>query len=78
MFAKPLRASDFRIVSFQAGDEDSLDEEVNKWLSQQSIDIVVYDMMFGHATACQGDEIYWSFAVTIVYGNKPRSSGASA
>lgn len=75
MLAEPLRASDFRVVSFQAGDEDDLAKKVNEWLQQQSADVVVYDMMFGHAMAVSEEVPGWSFSMTIAYGNRPRSRG---
>lgn len=56
MLAEPLRASDFRIISFQAGDEDGLDKKVNEWLQKQSVDTVIYHIMFGHALAASEDE----------------------
>lgn len=76
MLGEPLRASDFRIISFQAGDEDELDKKVNEWLQKQSVDIVIYHMMFGHALAVNEDVPGWSFSIAIAYGNRPRTRGS--
>ena len=76
MFAEPLRASDFRIVSFQAADEDNLDKKVNEWLQKQSVDVVVYHIMFGHALAVNEDGPGWSFSMAVAYGNRPRTRGS--
>jgi len=58
-----LRASDFRVVTFQASTNDELDDQVNGWLQKQSADVVVYNMMASGSAS--------SITMTIAYGNRP-------
>ncbi|PPD57859.1 hypothetical protein [Dehalogenimonas etheniformans] len=71
MFSEPLRASDFRVVSFQAPEEEKLDKKVNDWLRSQNQDVVIYKISFAHALAGDSEAPGWSFAMTLAYGNKP-------
>jgi hypothetical protein len=75
MLSEPLRARDFRIISFQDSKEDGLDTQVNEWLRKQGPDVVVFDMMSGHALAVNEGSPGWSFAMTLAYGNRPRTRG---
>lgn len=67
MSEEPLQANAFRVVSFQASDEGSLDKKINDWLQEQSDDIVVHNMMLGHAMAVWEEVAGWSFTMTIAY-----------
>ena len=67
MSKEPLQANAYRVISFQAADEGSLDKQVNGWLQEQSDDIFVEDMMLGHAMAVWENDPSWSFTMTIVY-----------
>lgn len=67
MFEEPLQANGFRVITFQASDEASLDKEVNNWLQEQSNDVEVSDMMLGHAMAIWEGDPGWSFTMTIAY-----------
>lgn len=71
MFEELLRASAFRVVTFQEFTNTEIDARVNDWLQKQSADTVVYNMMASHTLASPGA----SFTMTIAYGNRPRSSG---
>ena len=71
MFTEPLRASDFRLVTFQASDESTLDDKVNDWLRTQSANKVIYYMMSSHTMAEVDDSLSRSFSITIAFGNKP-------
>ncbi|MFC2003132.1 hypothetical protein ACFLV4_04220 [Chloroflexota bacterium] len=72
MLTEPLRSSDFSIVTFQADDEDDFDEKVNNWLRERKPDVEVFNMLYGYAGA---ESPTYSFALTLVYGNRPKSTG---
>ena len=67
MDEEPLQANAVRVVTFQATDEASLDEQVNGWLQEQSDDVAVFNMMLGHAMAVWEGGPCWSFTMTIAY-----------
>ena len=67
MSEEPLQVNAYRVVTFQAADEGSLDKRVNGWMQEQSSDIFVENMMLGHAMAVWEGDASLSFTVTIAY-----------
>ncbi len=67
MSEEPFQANAYRVISFQANDEGSLDKQVNGWLQEQSNDIFVENMMLGHAAAAWAGDASLSFTMTITY-----------
>ena len=67
MFSEPVRAIDLKIVTFQDGFESLLNKKVNDWLKNQTQDIVILDVMLGHAMVVENERTDLSFTLTIAY-----------
>ena len=77
MLTEPWQADGIAIKTFEASDENDLDGKVNDWLLKQDSRVVVLNMLFSYAVGIEGGEVrcFRSFALTLVYGNRPESTG---